>query len=749
MMVASGSLQMNPKLAVPEQQSLAPGVSAPIQPNRWSYFWGTVFSFDRAKVTPWVALRNAVGFLLPLFVGITSEIVPASVVVATGALNVSYSDSGEPYVQRARRMLAASVLVGLAIFIGTRWGRHSLFIVPVTGAWAFAAGMLVSLSTTAADLGVISLITLIVYSAAPQSPERAFFAGLLGSTGGALQMLLALALWPIHRYVPERRALGELFLELARAVVARPEAWQSPPASAECTRAQMSLASLSHGRSIESERYRLLLSQSERMRVRIVTLGHLRAGLRRERPSRLEGDILDHFLAAASRLLLAIGNSLISGQPVHAAADVLQQVQTFADDMRQWNPARSVAATALAGDAARQMDALAGQLRAAIDLASNLTPAGLEAFARRESQKPWNLRLAGTFSTLRANVSLESAACRHAIRLAVCVTIGDALARGLGLPRGYWMPMIIAGSLKPDFTATFSRGALRIMGTLGGLLVATGLLHFLARGRPAQIALCGVMMFAMRCFGSANFGIFTTAGTALVVILLTLTGLPPATVITARAVNTIAGGAVALLAYWLWPTWERSHLNEAMVRMIEAYRDYFHVLRLSYLNPNRSYSAELDRTRLSGRLARTNLEAAVDRAVAEPGGTSEAISSLSAVLASTHRLTHALMALESGLSTSPPVPARKAFPIFADAVEQTFQALAGALRGFPLRREDLPNLREAQRILAESGDSLEERYALVNFETDRITNSLDTLTEELLRKIQAVKIPPRRVTLDG
>jgi hypothetical protein len=35
-----------------------------------------------------------------------------------------------------------------------------------------------------------------------------------------------------------------------------------------------------------------------------------------------------------------------------------------------------------------------------------------------------------------------------------------------------------------------------------------------------------------------------------------------------------------------------------------------------------------------------------------------------------------------------------------------------------------------------SGDSLTERYALVNVETDRITNSLNTLSGEILRWIE-------------
>ena len=89
------------------------------------------------------------------------------------------------------------------------------------------------------------------------------------------------------------------------------------------------------------------------------------------------------------------------------------------------------------------------------------------------------------------------------------------------------------------------------------------------------------------------------------------------------------------------------------------------------------------------------------------------------------------MALEAGLSSSRPAPARGAFRRFADDVELTLYYLAQALRGSPLTRAGLPDLREDHRQLAHSGDSLAERYALVNVETDRITNSLNTLSEEV------------------
>ena len=106
---------------------------------------------------------------------------------------------------------------------------------------------------------------------------------------------------------------------------------------------------------------------------------------------------------------------------------------------------------------------------------------------------------------------------------------------------------------------------------------------------------------------------------------------------------------------------------------------------------------------------------------------------LSGILASSHRLVHALMALEAGLASSPPIAARPEFRVFADDVERTLYYLAAALRGSDLKREALPDLREGHHRLVHAGDPLTERYALVNIETDRITNSLNTLAEEVFR----------------
>src|SRR5207248_581118 len=109
----------------------------------------------------------------------------------------------------------------------------------------------------------------------------------------------------------------------------------------------------------------------------------------------------------------------------------------------------------------------------------------------------------------------------------------DLVARSLGWHRAYWAPMTVAIVLKPDFTATFSRGVLRLAGTFGGLGIATALSHLLAPSPAVQAALITIFLFLMRWAGGANYGVLVTALTGLVVFLFALGGVAPAEVITA------------------------------------------------------------------------------------------------------------------------------------------------------------------------------------------------------------------------
>ena len=708
------------------------GAADEAHPNAWRQQWRKVIHFDHGRMQPWVALRNAIGVTLPLAVGVALGMPLGGLAVSTGALQVSYSDGHGPYAQRAKRMLAATLLCALAVVAGGRAGRNLVLAVIVPSLWAFAAGLGVCIGPTAESLGVISLVTLIIYAAQPLTPERALLSGLLALGGGLLQTALALMLWPVRRYQPERRALADLYSQLSLAAIVPTGPEGGPPASEQSTVARETLAGLGNDNSLEAGRYWSLLNQAERIRLSLLTLRRLRRRMERDAEVSARVDVVQQFLDVSADVLARIGQSLSMGEATDKVREKLRELETLAESLRdeETKPA-SAFLSAMTRDARYQMDALIGQLRSAVRSVSETTPAGFEALASRDAMQPWPRRITGKLATLRANLTLQSSAFRHAIRMALCLAIGEVVAHQLHIGRSYWLAMTIVLVLKQEFAATFSRGLLRIGGTILGLLLATGLFHFFPPGIGMKVVLVGIFVFLLRWAGAANYGVFTIAVSALIVVMVAFTGVSPKAVILARGEMTCLGGLIALAAYLVWPTWERTRVGQVLAQMLEAYRAYFHAVAEAHRQGNWRNEAELNRVRLAARLARSNMEASADRLRAEPGTRPEQIDLLTAMLANSYRFVRAIMALEAVPVGAEPV--REEFRDFERDVEETLELLASALRGEKVVVRDLPDLREDHHRLVRSANSEMIRYALVNEETDRMTNSLNTLREQVLQ----------------
>lgn len=711
-----------------------------VQPGAAHAFWQILTLFDSTKLSTHRAFRNAMGVVLPLIGGFALHLPRGGLVVASGALNVSYSDGSDPYSARVKRMLASSGICAVAVFVGAISGKHVALAVTLAAVWAFIAGMFVSVGGAAPDLGIISLVTLLIYAAQHLTAREAAISGVLALAGGLLQTALSVALWPVRRYDPERRALANFYRELANRASAPLNAASSPLASAQSELAQQALLGLAGDADTESIRYRALLNQAERIRLTVLVLMRLRLRMEREIPDYPGLAILDSYLQTASTILGHINDSLSSQpstEPQEKARDEAGALDQFSAQLREIaaeTPPSFIAA--VTKDAVFQMDALSGQLRAALDLSQNVAgPQGVVE-APPLTPKTWKEIFSNTIEVFWNHLNFQSPTFRHAVRLAVLVALGDILGTEVSWRRTYWLPMTIALVLKPEFTATFTRGLLRIAGTILGLLLATELFHLFNPGMTLQVVLIFVFVFLLRWLGPANYGIFGVAVSALVVLLLAVGGISPKDVIWARGVNTVVGGALALLAYWLWPTWERTRVSERIAQMLDAYRDYTHALA-QWNAADKSWTQELERARRSARTARANVEASMDRLASEPGTTRERLARLSAVLASSHRFIHAIMALDaifsqqSALASSPPLQN------FLSKVETTLALLASTLRGVRVGSKDFPDLRGEYRQMVQSrtteGNSALARFDSINIEADRITNSVNTLAEQIMQ----------------
>ncbi|HYO83234.1 MAG TPA: FUSC family protein [Bryobacteraceae bacterium] len=631
--------------------------------------WTQLTHFDRTKVQPSIGMRNAVGLAIPLGFAVAVGEPFFGFLGSLGAMNAALSDGGDPYLPRGRRMLAASALSALAVAAGATAGAHPVVSGILIAVWALGAGLLVALDTAAADIGLLSLVMVLVFVGQPMAPYRAVTAGLIALAGGCLQTLLSVALWPFRRYEPERRVIAALYSEISAMAAAPIRTSEPPRATAEANEAQAVIRTLGRSHTVQGDRYVSLVSQAERIRLTLFAI--------REAP----------FLKEVSRIADAIARTLKGEQP------------TFDPEWLE----------------AVQHQTLAGQLRAAWDLAVSSTLVGRVAFERRQLTRPWRLRVESSLETLSANLTLRSSAMRHAVRLTAAVLTGEILAHVTGGVRSYWLPMTAAIVLKPDFTATFSRGLLRIAGTVAGLALATALFSWAAPTPLLELAIVFVIVFVFRAFGPAHYGILTASLTAYIVVIFALAGQAPRDVIRERAIHTVLGGALALIVYVVWPTWERSQIRDVLAKMLAAYRRYLRAVL--------DQSPDLDYLRLEGRLARSNAQAALDRFLSEPGSDPAVSALLSQVMASSHRVVHAMMAFEAGLTERSPE-----LLSFAYKVEITLHSLAAALQGSPLNRASLPDLRSAQTSLAQSGHALAA-------DADRLTNSLNTLTEQVLRMV--------------
>src|SRR3546814_16522622 len=148
-----------------------------------------------------------------------------------GAINTMFTDQPGPYRQRMQHMLMASTVAGLSALVGILVGGHTWLFVLAAALAGLFGGLLVALGPVVARVGMTSMIVLVVTADLQVPIVHAPAVATLIFAGGVLQMLMAVAAWPLQRYRPERFALATVMQQLAEVARSRPDASQPPPVS--------------------------------------------------------------------------------------------------------------------------------------------------------------------------------------------------------------------------------------------------------------------------------------------------------------------------------------------------------------------------------------------------------------------------------------------------------------------------------------------------------------------------------------
>lgn len=153
---------------------------------------------------------------------------------------------------------------------------------------------------------------------------------------------------------------------------------------------------------------------------------------------------------------------------------------------------------------------------------------------------------------IRGNLDIRSPSLRHALRWGIALGLGTAAYHVIDLgEHGYWIPLTVLFVLRPTVGETGERIAMRAVGTVVGIAVATALAELLG-GHPVPealvIATAAAFSFALLAL---EYALFTTAITAYIVLLAHALGQSAFEAADERALATAAGlliAAVAILA---------------------------------------------------------------------------------------------------------------------------------------------------------------------------------------------------------
>ena len=711
---------------------------------------------DRAGLQGRDGLRTALGVGLPLLVGIAVDRPLDGLAAAGGAFAAGFAVFASGYRARLSAVLLATAGVAVSTFVGAAVGEV-LWLFAVTAAvWGFVAGMLVSLGVAAGTIGVQSVIGLLVITQYPMPLADGLGRAGLVLLGGLVQVVLLLTAWPLRRSPAERSALADVYRSLGAYAAALPAGVAEPPDLQPLAQARRALRDPQPFlRDEHALVFAGLHDQAEQVRTTLAALALVRDRLlgsptRAGAVAQLDAlaveaaSVLDEIAAAARLPRSAARMAALTAAGPEGSPERWRRLGRAATSLREAaaaaGPAQGHVGASLVGELERLATTLLGELEAV----ARLSRATSGPLPQRVRSRAWT----DAVPTLRAHLTLRSAVLRHALRLAGTLGVGTALAGQLPFEHRYWLPLTALVVLKPDFRSTFTRGIGRVLGTAGGAVVASGVVAALQPG-PLLLTLL-VVLAAWGCYTVlfANYALFGLCVTAFVVFLLGFAGLPALSTVDDRLLATVLGGGLALLAYVVWPTWERVRVAEQLARLLDAQAGYAARLLEQYADLSSPEQSGLEELRASARLARSNAEASVARALAEPPGRPRGISAEQAAAVGSHARSYALaaLALHAHLPAARPVAVRPALLALATELRAALGELAAALRegrppvpenGLAQAREQL---REALDVRVRADPTTALDAAVLDVETAAVVEAANAVADVL--RGRAARVPP-------
>jgi uncharacterized membrane protein YgaE (UPF0421/DUF939 family) len=713
---------------------LAAAQGGPAPPRTWRRVRDEVLRFDRHGIRLGPSLRMAGGVTVALAIGYAAGSWAAGAAAAGGALAVGIPSVAPSPRPRIAMLASTAAAMALGTFVGSATSRYAGLHVVAVALFTFVGGLLVAVEPAVTAVGLNAIVGLVVYGRFPGSPETALKSAGLVIAGGLFQVLLVVV-------VRGRPQVGRALAGLSRGYAAL----ASYAADLDIQRSGLPMAAAIDAAVVDrefsfgadtsgapDEACRSLVDEARRIRLELLSVASARAAA--QGVDEPDAALLASFGQLASRLGVFfehIVDGLAHADVPADLDDALVAATDAIEDVRRTAVA-APHAQLIAARATTAGAALAGQLRAVVGLlpaaveVKRTAPSSAVRSATRISRRSAQ-GVEAIAERMRANLTWQSDAFQHAVRLAVVVSAAAVIAHAVGIGRGYWLALTAVLVLRPEFSVTFTRGVGRAVGTFVGVGIATIVAVTAHPHGWVLVPFVGVFVWLSGALFNASYAAFSVAVTGAVVFLLAGLDADPVTDARDRLVATVLGAALALGAYALAPTWGRRPVADAVADLADTTQRYVGLVLRAVIDPAADASAAPAASRAL-RLARTNAEAAIQRSLGDPASRRIDQTATLQMLATFRRLAIAVHTLR----LSPTVKLDGVPPALKEltaAIDSELAAIAARLRfgRVTVVRQPLRALhRDVAAALPADPAAL---GALVVAETDEIVDATNSLAD--------------------
>jgi uncharacterized membrane protein YccC len=639
------------------------------------------------------ATRATAGLILPLLLAETGRIPLHVIFAAIAAQNVAMADVRGSYSLRLAILSSGVFFLGLAAALGSIGSQHLWLALLLTALMAVVAGSLRHLSP---DYGppLGAPLVFIFLMASAESPGHAGVLDHLLSTwaGGCFGLLLQMALWPFRPQHPLRRATAECWQAAADMLdtlnnddlqgAARNDATAAKQTQLRgmLDRTQVTLEAA------ESARMRPLVARLKKLHLlaaRFCTqLLALEAAIETygaDRRAAEEAAAFQPLLQSLENMARTVALTVVSRQPSYwTMLEVrLRRLANLLEAARTRLLARSARLPLGRNfvDILRQIESLIPEIRAAardtVDRASERGAFSLELL----DLHTW--RLGSLRAALNLSPRVDPALLRYVLRLGTLLVFSVFIYKWLEIPHGYWLGLTLVVVVQPDYGSTRQRAGERVVGTLLGSLLASGLL-FLPLPHAALLAFAASMSFCFALFLKRKYDLAVVFLTVMVVLLTEIGGPVSLELTVERLGCTLAGGVLAVLAaHLIWPAWEKDRFQPLVSSALCAGGEYTRLL-CRCLREGAGRAADLIPLKRRLETANSEMFASLRRMYGEPKNRAEILQEAAAAANGNLRLTRILNLLLVHLASNPRPVTDSVLSEWEEAATSALELLASA-----------------------------------------------------------------------